>query len=489
MKKLLLTALVLCTAVVVYAGGIVTNTMQSAMFTRFQCRDATINIDAAYYNPAGLVHFSDGFFISVNNMSLGETRLIESDYDNFITGSNEFNGRLLTPVIPAVYTVYKKGRLAFSAGINLVSGKGSAVYENGLPSYERRVADFLPYIRNSLETIDQAVRNVSGSDPLYSNVTGYDIDASFKQRSLYPGLQFNMAYMINDYWSLGAGIRLVSGRNRYLGEVSSILVSGTNAEGDFTASPVDYVRSVADAVNDTITSDLYDKADILQQRSRLDVDVLQKGFGVAPVISINYAASLYTNWALKYEFKTKLRLETEVNDFKNGAGMFRDGSIIIADIPAMLSVGVTRRTSNKFMYYAGVHYYFDKPIDFDGSTGIDIDMIDNNSWELAWGAEYKLTNALRISAGWHMSRPGVNEEYQSEMRFSLPSNTIGGGVGIRLSELIDLNLGVSYTLYKKDEKEYTYTPELTSVSADVSEYYDIRTFVFAAGIEFLFGEN
>jgi len=62
-------------------------------------------------------------------------------------------------------------------------------------------------------------------------------------------------------------------------------------------------------------------------------------------------------------------------------------------------------------------------------------------------------------------------------------------VGIRLSELIDLNLGVSYTLYKKDGKEYTYTPELTSVSADVSEYYDIRTFVFAAGIEFLFGEN
>ena len=42
--------------VYVFAGGLVTNANQSAMFTRFQCRDASLDIDAAYYNPAGLVH-------------------------------------------------------------------------------------------------------------------------------------------------------------------------------------------------------------------------------------------------------------------------------------------------------------------------------------------------------------------------------------------------------------------------------------------------
>ena len=36
------------------AGGLVTNTNQSAMFTRLQNRNASTSIDAVYFNPAGL---------------------------------------------------------------------------------------------------------------------------------------------------------------------------------------------------------------------------------------------------------------------------------------------------------------------------------------------------------------------------------------------------------------------------------------------------
>ena len=144
MKKLVFMVLV-CLHSGLFAGGLVTNTNQSAMFTRFQCRDATIDIDAAYYNPAGLVHFSDGYFLSVNNMSIGEVWKIESDYENFTDANEEFSGRVQTPVFPSVYTVYKTGRFAFSGSVNIVSGSGTVNYKNGLPSLERQVADLVPY--------------------------------------------------------------------------------------------------------------------------------------------------------------------------------------------------------------------------------------------------------------------------------------------------------------------------------------------------------
>jgi len=487
-KKFIFILIFVCLNGAILAGGLVTNTNQSAMFTRFQCRDATIDVDAAYYNPAGLVHFSDGFFFSVNNMSIGEVDLIRSDYDNF-DEAQEYKGRVITPIFPAVYAVYKTGRFAFSGGINLIGGRGSAKYESGLPSFERKIADLIPYIKTNLEAVDQAVTDVSGSDPLYSNITDYDLNAEYSVKSFHPGFQVNAAYMISDYFSVATGLRMVRAKNTFQGSLTGTNISGTNAEGDFNMEPADYLREIANTVGDTLVPSLGNAADLVELISTLNLDVVQIGYGFTPVISIDYAPSLYTNWALKYEFKTRLRLETKVNRLRDGGGMFEEGEEVIADIPAMLSFGLTRRPSNKFMYYAGVHYYFDKPIDFDGSKDEIIEMIDKNSYELAFGAEYRLGNAIRISAGWLMVRPGVHKEYQSERRYSLPSNTLGGGVGLRLSELIDLNLGISYTIYKKGEKEYTYTPETTTTSVDVTEYYDTRTFVFAVGLDFLFGEN
>ncbi len=66
--------------------------------------------------------------------------------------------------------------------------------------------------------------------------------------------------------------------------------------------------------------------------------------GVTPIISINYAPSITTNWSFKYEFKTNLDILTKVNDGKDGnGGKFKEGTKCdTADIPAMLSIGLTR---------------------------------------------------------------------------------------------------------------------------------------------------
>ena len=483
MKKYLFISVLVCLQINLFAGGLVTNNNQSALFTRFQCRDATIDIDAAYYNPAGLVHFSDGFFLSVNNMSIGEALLIESKYENYADQTKEFNGRVLTPFFPAIYSVYKKGRFAFSGSLNIISGSGNIKYNNGLSSFERQVADLVPYYRTILDTI------------INGNITNYEISAEFNLKSFFPSIQFNLAYMVNDYWSVAAGLRTVRARKHYRGSIQGITISGTDLNGDFREDPVEYLRNTAEDANEPTSTTLNNIANNLEQKITREVDAVQMGYGLAPILSVNYAPSLYTNWAVKYEFKTNLKLTTDIPDRLRDIVIIEkdtvliDGAVVVADIPAMLSVGLTRRPSNKFMYYAGIHYYFDKPIDFDGSENLSIDMIERNSYEIAFGAEYKLTNIIRLSAGWLFSRPGINKEFQKETRYSLPSNTLGGGMGVRVSELIDLNFGISYTLYKKDVVESTRDSDILPNPSEVSEYYDKRTFVIAVGVDFLFGEN
>ena len=63
-KTLAIAVLALCSTSHVFAGGILTNTNQSAHFIRMVARDASVQIDAAYTNPAGLVKLNDGFHFS-----------------------------------------------------------------------------------------------------------------------------------------------------------------------------------------------------------------------------------------------------------------------------------------------------------------------------------------------------------------------------------------------------------------------------------------
>lgn len=71
MKKISLISIVLLTvSTTTFAGGLLTNTNQNIAFLRNPARDASIEIDAVYSNPAGLAFLAkDGFHISLNGQS------------------------------------------------------------------------------------------------------------------------------------------------------------------------------------------------------------------------------------------------------------------------------------------------------------------------------------------------------------------------------------------------------------------------------------
>ena len=82
-KNLLTASLLLLASGTLFAGGLLTNTNQSVHFLRNPARDASIEIDAAYSNPAGVVFLSDGFHFSLNNQSAFQTRTITSTFAPF----------------------------------------------------------------------------------------------------------------------------------------------------------------------------------------------------------------------------------------------------------------------------------------------------------------------------------------------------------------------------------------------------------------------
>ncbi len=74
MKKILLTITAVCMTASLMAGGLVTNTNQSASWTRLQARNASLGTDAVYYNPAGTVFMKPGIHVSVSNQTISQTR-------------------------------------------------------------------------------------------------------------------------------------------------------------------------------------------------------------------------------------------------------------------------------------------------------------------------------------------------------------------------------------------------------------------------------
>jgi len=529
-----------------FAGGLVTNTNQSALYTRLQSRNASTGIDAVYYNPAGLTKLGDGFFVSLNNQTISQTKTILNNYTYLSGTPKEYVGKVSAPLFPGVYLAYNTGKLSFSAGVNPIGGGGGAKYDKGLPSFEMGIADIVPGL---------ASQGIPTSQ--------YSANIFFEGTSVYMGYQANVAYKINDMISIAAGVRLVSASNTYNGYLKNIsinpnypafgaaytggmvlasdfftdgattlttLAAGSNAfvaglqpivdagagatplssgtAVGLSAAQVAQIQQILGAAGMTpaqigaatialaqgtlaaAAPVFTGKAAVMSANAAatqdITVDAEESGSGIAPILSANISPSDKLNIAIKYEFQTKLELTTKVAN-NMGGGIFVEGTKVIADMPAMLALGVEYNASDKLMVTGSMNYYFDKKVDYDGSETININMIDKNFSEYALGLQYSLSEKLRASAGWLGTYTGVNSDYQSDMTYSLNTNSFGGGIGYRINDMIDINLGGSYTLYKEGTKDFNHN--LGTIPVPVTETYNKDTWVIAVGLDFTFGKT
>ena len=488
MRKLLTFFVAVLISGSLLAGGLVTNNNQSAMFTRLQNRNASTDIDAVYFNPAGLTKLGDGFSFSLNNQSIFQTKTITNNY-TYLSGTKpkEYIGDISAPIYPGVYVAYKKGKFAVSGGFNVIGGGGGAKYDTGLPMFEMPISDLVPGLSNQLAPLDQAFLANTGTDPGFRNITGYNSDIFFEGTSVYFGYQANVSYAITDMISAAVGIRYVSAKNTYKGTISGVTINAPAAYGGIQ-TPGDYLRTIAGipGVPAPIAGQLNGTAAYLDAATNVAADAEMTGSGITPILSLNITPSDKINFSLRYEFKTGMDLKTTVNDGKTG-GIFIQDSTAIADMPAFLSVGLNVKPIDKLMLSGSFNYYFDKNVDYDGMESVDIKMIDNNFLEFGVGAQYAVGEKLRISAGWAHTITGVNSEYQSNLDYSTNTNSFGAGIGFLITPMIDLNVGGQYTLYATDTKEFDHY--LGAYPIPVTETYTKKTWLIGVGLNFHFASK
>ena len=214
-----------------HAGGLLTNTNQSIAFCRNFAREGAIAIDGVYFNPAGVAFMPKGFHLSVTVQNVYQTRDITSSitvpslegtpyYQPFrLNGGNEqgekfFRGKASVPVLPSFQAAIVYDKWTVQAGFGLTGGGGKAVFNSGLPTFERQIA-LVPALLYS-----QGLTTTTPSYSVSSNIRGQQYDFGF---------QLGVSYKINDHLAVYGGARFNYIYNKYKGNITNI---SANINGD-----------------------------------------------------------------------------------------------------------------------------------------------------------------------------------------------------------------------------------------------------------------
>jgi long-chain fatty acid transport protein len=423
MKKVLLAVTLVLFCIPLAFATLITNPNQSTHYLRMLARNASTDIDAVYYNPAGLTQLRDGFHFAIHNQTIFQEKTVINEFP-FLNQST-YVGEVNVPFFPSIFAVYKKEKLALSFGFGPNSGGGTAEFTEGLPSFMVPISQ-IPAVLSS---------------PLIGILTsGYQADVAFDGRSVYYGFQFGASYAASDMFSLSGGFRFIYAVNTYKGHIKDILINpmlpAFGLNGDYIPAS-QFFTLIGDPFYAALTSDKV-------------VDAKQTATGFTPILGVFIKPIDGLNIGIRYEFNTKLEFEN--NTTQDDVGLFPDGAKSRNDIPAILSLGLEYSLLPELRLMLSTNLFFDKSANWGGRE----DLVNSNSYDIAVGLEYDITDTILISAGYLYTQIDLSKAYLDDLSFDQDSNAYGFGGRIKITPKLDLDLGLIYLNSKDDNKEILY---------------------------------
>ena len=459
-----------------FAGGPMTNTNQSASFLRSIARGTSLDPDAVYNNPAGVVFMENGFHIGLNDQMAAQTRTISSTYGAFAMGAEnrgmatkEFKGEVFSPVIPSVHFAWKHNRWAIMAGVGVNGGGGSLEFDEGLGSFERQFS-----------VLPGAISQMGAAMGL--SASAYDMDMELTGKSMTLAFNVGAAFRITDWLSIAAQVRVGVTNNSYVGEIDDIEINPTmaamglngqmmNASQFFTAA-----GQALGAINPALAGEAAKYAALTADHI---LDVKQKGTSVSPVLALAFHKGKW-DASIKYEFKmgTELDIESAPVSAKDPVinSIFADGTTVKAETPALLSAAVSRHFG-PVKVTAEWHHYFDKDAENSFSN-----VIEGNTNEALLGAEWTISDKWLVSAGVQRTALNMIENNYSDMNFSCPSWSVGFGAAYSFSERVRLNLGIMPTFYED------VTARGVASGLDFTDVYSRTSWAWGVGLDLKLGK-
>ena len=435
------------------AGGLMTNTNYHIAFDRMMARGASMEIDAAYSNPAGLAWGYDGFQMSLDFQKPWQNRDIT--YNGV-----KYEGVASAPIVPALFASYKKDRWAISSMIGIVGSGGFVKYDEGVPMFNVLLGSTITSLTQSLNQATQGYAPIVSPD---------QFDSEMKGKQYIYGAQFNYTYKILDCFSAAAGVRVNYYDGYYRGHVKA------------NHSSIGNLASLA-----------------------LDVD--QKGWGFTPIVSVNYHQGPLTLTA-RYEFRTKINTKNETNSLsaslnsdqlvvapltrlvaagalpaEQAAAMatqikstvesglatytapYQDGVRTRYDMPAMLSVAAGYEFTPQLRATLEYHFFDDKNAKMANDRQEEL---THGTHEILAGVEYDINDKFTVSCGGQRTDYGLSDGYQQNTSFACDSYSIGLGGAWNINEKVRLNAGYFISLYSDYDKQASYGKETYSRTNNV----------------------
>ena len=444
-KMLMLTA---CSATCVFAGGINTNTNQSAIFQRSVARDASTDVDAPYANPAGTAFMKDGWHISLNSQTFFQNRYATVDKSPVIEDGKEFEGESFVLSMPSLFLTWHHGNLAISSHLGIIGGGGSVQFDDGIPSFVALMASPLKQMEASLteKGLETTKSSVDLSLDASSYVYGATVGASYKFKdmvSVYLGARFN--YVSNKYEGSIDGLKL------------NTKIPGVNPEGKMTkasemAKKFGQLAEKAESKEEQEKYATLSKTfESLDEKASMELDVEQTGWGITPIFGLGFQYKRLTLGA-KLEYNTSIEVENDTKKNTTPLKKFDDGESDHADIPTLVTVGLTYSVLDNLRLSLGYHHWFDSKADF--SEDLE-DYIDDTN-EFLFGLELDALKCLTLSGGLQVTRFGITDEYISDMNINLSARTFGFGFGYHPVDWLNVNVSYFHTLYEKYREKETY---------------------------------
>lgn len=501
-KKIIISAVLAVMSLSAFAGGYVTNTSMSVKYLRNPAQQALISIHGAYYNPAGLVFLDNGFHGSFGWEVVHQTRHPEANYGPLALGKENggspiktFKGTTNVPFLPSLFLVYKKDRWAASFVFQIIGGGGKCDFENGLSSFESKIAT-LPYLINGL----------GKGMGLPVNIKGYDVDTYVRGSQLYHSGQFNFSYRITKRLSASIGARLIFAQAENIGHIRDFQLSGDGTNyvpaGDYFTGMAAQLQPVL-AANPQLAQSLTPILGAAQGLAgNKELNVKQKDFAVSPMVSIDYKGDKF-NLSARYEFRTSIKMKNDTKENTTGVAKYDDGVIITGDLPAQLALGADINLFPKLRLDLQYNYYFDKQSkQYEDRQKL----IEDNTMEFLGGLEWDFAKKWTVSAGAQYTRFGYGDncEYFNDTAFNPCSVSVGFGFRFKATDRLGIDLGVFKTFYQHCTQTREDYPEmlgmlkgmaganpaigqmLSGLNLSGSDRFYRKSFVVGLGIDYKF---
>lgn len=392
------TFLMLCYTLIAVPPARALNKSQSAEYLRTLSRNATTEVDATFYNPAGLAFMEkEGFHLALSNYVIFQQKTIQ-DQSDLLVGLGfdaPYESTAQSLVYPGIHAAYRFSDWALYFNFLPTGGGGGGSYTNGLPVFDTMILS--------------AASDLAGMSP-----SSYARDMLFKGSSFNLGTSIGAAYKLHEMVSVSVGYRLTYALRSYQGHVKSLAVG----IGETTLTGAELPEMLSDAT----------------------IEVSANGIGHSVIFGVHIQPTDNLNIGLHTEISGALELENETTFAGNpsleslfSSTDFADGKKTDPRESPFIMAGIDYQLTSDLLATTSVFIALNS---ISGATAYG-EMID--SIFVSAGLEYTLNDLLKIGAGYAHGTPFRVQ--RTDLDSSLPHNYVSAGVSMAIFDNWHLNTG------------------------------------------------